>query len=75
MMPATQSRSNGSLSVKLIQQFDQAHEQAKSVFAVQKELRDTVEEINEHWFARAKSEAELPPPWPTSSQPRGPCPI
>ena len=59
MMPATQSRSNGSLSVKLIQQFDQAHEQAKSVFAVQKELLDTLEEINEHWFARAKSEAEF----------------
>lgn len=58
-MPATQSRSNGSLSANFIQQFDQAHEQAKSVFAVQKELLDTLEEINEHWFARAKSEAEF----------------
>jgi hypothetical protein len=59
VMPATQSRSNGSLSANFIQQFDQAHEQAKSVFAVQKELLDTLEEINEHWFARAKSEAEF----------------
>lgn len=47
-MPATQSRSNGSLSANFIPQFDQAHEQAKSVFAVQKELLDTLEEINEH---------------------------
>jgi hypothetical protein len=59
VMPATQSRSNGSLSANFIQQFDQAHEQAKSVFAAQKELLDTLEEINEHWFARAKSEAEF----------------
>ena len=58
-MPATQSRSNGSLSANFIQQFDQAYEQAKSVFAAQKELLDTLEEINEHWFARAKSEAEF----------------
>ena len=58
-MPATQSRSNGSLSANFIQQFDQAHGQATSVFAVQKELLDTLEEINEHWFARAKSEAEF----------------
>jgi Phasin protein len=58
-MPATQSRSDGSLSANFIQQFDQAHEQAKSVFAAQKELLETLEQINEHWFARAKSEAEF----------------
>jgi Phasin protein len=45
--------------VDFIRQFDQAHEQAKSVFAAQKELLDTLEQINEHWFARVKSEAEL----------------
>ena len=58
-MPATQSGSNSSASANFSWQFDQAHEQAKSVFAVQKELLDTLEEINEHWFARAKSEAEF----------------
>ena len=29
------------------------------MFAIQKELLDTLEQINEHWFARAKSEAEF----------------
>jgi len=29
------------------------------VFAAQKEFLDALEQINEHWFARAKSEAEL----------------
>src|SRR5215470_20151509 len=58
-MPATQSRPDSSLSANLIQQFDQAQEQAKSVFAAQKEFLDALEQINEHWFARAKSEAEL----------------
>jgi Phasin protein len=37
----------------------QAQEQAKSVFATQKELLDALERMNEYWFARAKSEAEL----------------
>ena len=58
-MPAAQSRSDSSVSANFIQQFDQAKEQAKSVFAAQKELLDALEQINEHWFARAKSEAEL----------------
>lgn len=58
-MPATQSRSDSSVSANFIQQFDQAKEQAKSVFAAQKELLDALEQINEHWFARAKLEAEL----------------
>jgi Phasin protein len=58
-MPATQSRSDSSLSANFIQQFDQAHEQAKSVFAAQKELLNALEQINEHWCARARSEAEL----------------
>lgn len=58
-MPATQSRSDSSLSANFIQQFDQAQEQAKSVFAAQKELLNALEQINEHWFARARSEAEL----------------
>jgi hypothetical protein len=52
-MPATQFRSDSSLSANFIQQFDQAQEQAKSVFAAQKEFLDA------NWFARAKSEAEL----------------
>jgi hypothetical protein len=43
--------------VDFIRQFDQAHEQAKSVFAAQKELLDTLEQINEHWFARVKFHA------------------
>lgn len=58
-MPAMQSGSNSSLSVDVVRQFDQAHEQAKSVFAAQKELLDALEQINERWFARAKSEAEF----------------
>ncbi len=58
-MPATQSGSNAHLSADFIRQFDQAYDQAKSVFAVQKELLETLQEINEHWFARAKSEVEL----------------
>jgi hypothetical protein len=58
-MPATQSRSDSSLAADFFQQFDQAQEQAKSVFAIQKELLDTLEEINEHWLARAKSEVEF----------------
>ncbi|MBO0717447.1 MAG: phasin family protein [Rhizobiales bacterium] len=58
-MPAAQSRSDSSVSANFIHQFDQAQEQAKSVFAIQKELLDTLEQINEHWFARAKSEAEF----------------
>ena len=58
-MPATQSGSSGSLSVTFIEQFDQAQEQAKSVLAAQKEFLDALEQINEHWFARAKSEAEF----------------
>jgi hypothetical protein len=32
---------------------------SQSVFAAQKEFLDALEQINEHWFARAKSEAEL----------------
>ena len=74
-MPATQSGFNGSLSAPFIEQFDQAQEQAKSVLAAQKEFLDALEQINEHWFARAKSEADLPTPWPISSLPHGPCPI
>ena len=58
-MPTTQSRSDSSLSANFIQQFEQAQEQAKSVFAAQKELLEALEQINEHWFARAKSEAEF----------------
>jgi hypothetical protein len=58
-MPATQSGSSGSLSVTFIEQFDQVQEQAKSVFAAHKEFLDALEQINEHWFARAKSEAEF----------------
>jgi hypothetical protein len=58
-MPATQSASNGSASANFIWQFDQVHENAKSVFAAQKEFLDALEQINEHWFARAKSEVEL----------------
>ena len=57
-MPATQSGSNGPASANLTWQFDQAHEQTKSVFAAQKEFLDALQEINEHWFARVKSEAE-----------------
>lgn len=58
-MPATQSGSNGSFSTNFVRHFDQAHEQAKSVFAAQKELLDALERINEYWLSRAKSEAEF----------------
>ena len=58
-MPAKQSGSNDSFSADFTRPFDQAHEQAKSVFATQKDLLDALEQINAHWFARAKSEAEF----------------
>lgn len=58
-MPATQSGSTGFLSGDFVRQFEQANEQAKSVFALQKELFDTFAEINQHWLARAKSETEF----------------
>lgn len=62
-MPAkqtgTQSGTNGSLFVDFTRPFDQAHEQAKSMFATQKDLLGALERMNEYWFARAKSEAEL----------------
>jgi hypothetical protein len=51
--------SNGSFAADLTRQLEQAREQAKSVFATQKELLDALEQMNAHWFARAKSEAEL----------------
>jgi len=43
VMPATQSGSSGSLSATFIEQFDQVQEQAKSVFAAQKEFLDALE--------------------------------
>jgi hypothetical protein len=55
-MPATKFGTNGSLSADFVRQ---AQEQAKSVFATQKELLDALERINEHWLARVKSEAEF----------------
>ncbi len=58
-MAKAQSQSNGSIAADVIRQFEQVHDQAKSVFATQKELLDTLEQMNEYWFARAKSEAEL----------------
>src|SRR5262249_23415582 len=51
--------SNGSLAADFIRQFDQVRDQAKSVFATQKELLDVLEQKNAHWFARTKSEAEF----------------
>jgi Phasin protein len=59
MMPASQSETNGSLSTAFNRQFDQAHQHARSMFTTQKELLDALEQMNEHWLARAKSEAEL----------------
>ncbi len=56
-MPATQS--NNSPSANFNWQVEQAHEQAKLVLATQKDFIDALERINEHWFARARSEAEL----------------
>jgi hypothetical protein len=43
----------------VISQFSQAQKQAEFMFATQKVLLDTLEQMNAHWFARAKSEAEL----------------
>jgi uncharacterized membrane protein YfhO len=59
IMPATQPGTNDAFSVDFTRPFDQAQEHAKSVFATQKELLDALERMNEYWFARAKSEAEL----------------
>jgi Phasin protein len=59
MMPASQSEANGLPSTDFTRQFDQAHEHAKSVFIAQKELLDALEQMNAHWLARAKSEAEF----------------
>jgi hypothetical protein len=59
MMPTSQSQTNGSLPTDFTQQFDQAYQHARSVFTTQKELLDALEQINEHWLARAKSEAEF----------------
>ncbi len=36
-----------------------AAQQAQSVFTTQRELLDSLEQMNAHWFARAKSETEL----------------
>jgi uncharacterized membrane protein YfhO len=58
-MPAKQPGTNDAFSVDFTRPFDQAQEQAKSVFATQKELLDALERMNEYWFARAKSEAQL----------------
>ena len=58
-MPATQSGSTSFLSTDFVRQFEQANEQAKSVFAIQKELLDTFAEMNQHWLARARSETEF----------------
>jgi Phasin protein len=58
-MPASQSEPNGSRPTDFTRQFDQAHQHAKSLFTTQKELLDTLEQMNEHWLARAKSEAEF----------------
>jgi hypothetical protein len=58
-MPSAQSGSNTFLTADFLRHFDQACEQTKAVFATQKELLDALERMNEHWFARAKSEAEL----------------
>jgi hypothetical protein len=58
-MASTQSGSNGSLAADFIRQFDQVRQQTKSVFATQKEPLDALEQMNAHWFARAKSEAEF----------------
>ena len=58
-MPAMQSGSAGFLSGDFVRQFEQANEQAKSVFALHKELLDTFAEMNQHWLARAKYETEF----------------
>jgi hypothetical protein len=58
-MPAKQPGTNDAFSIDLTRPSDQAQEQAKSVFATQKDLLDALERMNEYWFARAKSEAEL----------------
>jgi Phasin protein len=58
-MPAKQPGTNDAFSIDFTRPSDQAQEQAKSVFATQKDLLDALERMNEYWFARAKSEAEL----------------
>lgn len=37
----------------------EAQRHARSIFTTQRELLDALEQMNAHWFARAKSEAEL----------------
>ena len=57
-MTNTQSKFDN-VAGNVISQFSQAQKQASFMFATQKELLDTLEQMNAHWFARAKSEAEL----------------
>jgi len=58
-MTNTQSDYDSSIAANVISQFSQAQKQAELIFASQKELLDTLTQMNEHWFARARSEAEL----------------
>jgi hypothetical protein len=58
-MTATLSRSDGSIGTNVSSQLSQVEKQAKAMFATQRELLDATEQMNERWFARAKSEAEL----------------
>jgi hypothetical protein len=59
MPRTTQSESHSGVAANVISQFSEVQNQAKSVFATQKELLETLEQMNEHWITRAKSEAEL----------------
>ena len=38
----------------VISQFSQAQKQARFMFATQKELLDTLEQMNAHWFTRGE---------------------
>jgi hypothetical protein len=51
------AQSNGRSQVDLREATGRA--QAGSIAATQRELLDSLQQMNDHWFARAKSEAEL----------------
>jgi hypothetical protein len=53
------AQSNSSSPADATGQSVQARGQVESVFATQRELLDSLQQMNDHWLARAKSEAEL----------------
>jgi hypothetical protein len=45
------------VAANVISQFSEAQKQAKAVFTTQKELLETLEQMNEHWITRPQASA------------------